>query len=67
MSFVEAVTNVAVGFVLAIVTQALVYPVLGISVSGPLNVLIASVFTLISIVRSFALRRLFVAIGVRKT
>jgi hypothetical protein len=55
---------VIVGFVLAIVTQALLYPALGIPVSGQLNVLIATVFTFVSIVRSYVLRRVFEAIRV---
>jgi hypothetical protein len=64
MSLVEAVTNVVVGFVLAIVTQAALYPILGIPVSIALNVLIATVFTFVSIMRSYVLRRVFEAIRV---
>jgi hypothetical protein len=66
MSFVEAVTNVVVGFVLAIMTQAILYPVLGIPVSAALNVLIATMFTFVSIMRSYVLRRVFEAIRVRE-
>jgi hypothetical protein len=65
MSVIEAVANVVVGFVLAIATQAVLYPMVGIPVSGALNALIAIVFTFVSITRSYVLRRVFEAIRVR--
>jgi hypothetical protein len=62
MSLVESITNVAVGFLLAVLTQVTLFPVLGLSVSAAENLLIGSIFTAVSIVRSFTLRRLFEAI-----
>src|SRR5687767_1889139 len=59
MSLVEAATNVVVGFLLALATQFAVFPWLGLTVSMTDNLLIGSVFTVISIVRSYMLRRLF--------
>jgi hypothetical protein len=61
MSFVEAITNVVVGFLLALLTQWAIFPLLGLTVSIGDNVLIGGVFTAVSIVRTFALRRLFEA------
>lgn len=59
LSLIEAVTNVAVGYVLAVVTQILVFPWFGIHPSLGENLAIGSVFTGISLMRSYALRRLF--------
>ena len=61
MSFIEALTNVVVGFFLALLTQAAVFPLFGIAVSATQNVLIGGIFTGVSILRSFAVRRLFEA------
>ena len=62
MSLVESITNVVVGFVLALVTQMVVFPMFGLSVSLEQNVVISSIFTVVSIARSFVLRRVFEAI-----
>jgi hypothetical protein len=59
MSFVESVTNVVVGFLLALLTQLAVFPVLGLGVSIGDNILLGGIFTAVSIVRSYTLRRLF--------
>lgn len=59
MSAVESVANVAVGFGVALATQAAVFPLFGIRASVADNVAIALIFTAVSIVRSYALRRLF--------
>ena len=62
MSFVEAIANVIIGYGVAIATQMLVLPWFGLHMSLTQNLKLATAFTLISIVRSFALRRLFEAI-----
>ena len=59
LSLVEAITNVAVGYVLAVITQIMVFPWFGIHPSLGENLAIGSIFTGISLVRSYALRRLF--------
>jgi hypothetical protein len=61
MSLIEALTNVITGFVLALLTQLVVFPLFGLAVSVTENVLIGCIFTSVSILRSFALRRLFEA------
>jgi uncharacterized protein (DUF2062 family) len=65
MSLVEAVTNVVVGFGVAVLTQILVFPFFGLHVSLAENLAIGSAFTIASIGRSYLLRRLFEAIRVR--
>ena len=59
MSFIEAVTNVVVGFALAVLTLVLVFPVFGIAVTFDQNVSIAVIFTLVSLARGYVLRRVF--------
>ena len=65
MSLVEAVTNVVVGFAVALLTQIIVFPLFGLQVSLTENLIIGAAFTAISLARSFVLRRLFEAIRVR--
>ena len=65
MSLLEAMTNVAVGYGVAVVTQMLVFPLFGLTVVFVDHLLIGAAFTVISIARAFALRRLFEAIRVR--
>ena len=59
LSLVEAITNVGVGYVLAVITQIMVFPLFGIQPSLGENLATGSIFTGISLLRSYALRRLF--------
>jgi hypothetical protein len=63
MSFVEAVTNIVVGYSLAVLTQIIVFPLFGLYASLSDNLLIGGAFTVMSLIRSYALRRLFIAVG----
>ena len=58
-SLIEATTNTAVGFIIALCVQLVIYPALNIAVSLPENLLITSIFTGVSILRGFIIRRLF--------
>ena len=58
-SFIESVTNVVVGYGFAILTQMCVFPLFGLSVTIGDNILIALIFSVVSIVRSYILRRIF--------
>jgi hypothetical protein len=62
MSLVEAIANVAVGYSLAVVTQALLFPMFGFTTTFAQNLGIGAVFTVVSVLRSYALRRLFEAL-----
>ena len=66
MSLLESLINVAVGYGIAVTTQIMVFPVFGLEVSLADNLVIGSVFTVVSIIRSFTLRRLFEEIRVRR-
>jgi hypothetical protein len=61
MSLAESCANVVVGLVVAMTTQIVVFPVLGLQATLGQNVKLALVFTGVSIARSYGLRRLFEA------
>ena len=65
MSLVEAVTNVVVGYVLAIATQIVVFPWFGIETGLAEHLTIGLAFVCVSLVRGYLLRRLFEAIRMR--
>jgi len=58
-SLIEAWINVAVGYLVALGTQLIIFPMLGIVVHIRQNITIGIVFTVVSLVRSYILRRLF--------
>ncbi len=59
MSLVETITNVLVGYVLAIATQLVVFPWFGIETGLTEHLTIGLAFVGVSIVRGYFLRRLF--------
>jgi len=59
LSLVEAITNVVVGYVLAVVTQVVVFPWFDLTPSLGENLALGLVFTAISLIRGYALRRVF--------
>ena len=59
LSAIEAVANVAVGWLVALATQLIVFPVLGLQVMLWQNLALSAVFSSVSVVRSYCLRRLF--------
>ena len=59
MSLVEATTNVIVGYAPAVITQILVFPAFGLNATLAQNLKLGLVFTVVSIARGYALRRLF--------
>ncbi|MFP7572343.1 hypothetical protein [Marivita sp. S2033] len=65
MSLVESVANVIVGYGVAVATQILVFPIFGLHTTLAQNLTMGAIFTIVSIGRSFALRRLFEAIRVK--
>ena len=65
MSLVEAVANVAVGYGVAVLTQMLVFPLFGFEATLKDNLAIGVIFTVVSLGRSYALRRLFEAVRTR--
>lgn len=58
-SLIEAVINVAIGFVVSVVITAIVMPAYGHQVTFSENLQITAIFTVASIARSYAVRRWF--------
>lgn len=58
-SLIESITNVAIGYVVALVSQLIIFPCFGIHIPFKDNVLIGAWFTVISIIRSYLIRRFF--------
>jgi hypothetical protein len=58
-SAIEAITNTVVGFLLSILAQYLVYPFYNIPFTFEMTLEIAIIFTALSLLRSYFLRRLF--------
>jgi len=65
MSLVESFANVAIGYGIAVITQILVFPLFGLSTTLAENMAMGAIFTVVSIARSFTLRRLFEAVRLR--
>lgn len=59
MSFIEACANIAVGYGVALLSQIFVFPLYDIHVPLSTNLWIGAWFTVISLARSYVLRRWF--------
>jgi hypothetical protein len=64
-SLLKSVVSTAVGFAVALVANALVLPLFGFTPSLLDNLMITTIYTVISITRGYALERLFEAFGWR--
>lgn len=58
-SFIEAVINIIIGFGINFTANALVFPLFGWQISTSENFLLGGVYTVISLVRSYTIRRWF--------
>ena len=65
-SFFESISNVLVGYGVAIASQIVIFPMYGIHIPIQQNLTMGLWFTLISIVRSYVLRRWFNGITTRR-
>ena len=59
MSLIEAVTNVIVGYIIAVAMQIVVFPLFGIDIGVADNMAIGAMFVGVSLARGYVLRRLF--------
>lgn len=59
LSLIEAATNIVVGFVIAYATQVAVFPLFGLHADHATHLAIVWIFTVVSFIRSYVLRRLF--------
>jgi hypothetical protein len=58
-SMAETVASVAIGYVVALLSQLAIFPVFGLEVTLTDNLLIGAWFTIISIIRGYYVRRFF--------
>ncbi len=58
-SFIEAMINVVIGYVVSFIGQLLIYPAFGANFSLMDNVYIGLLFMVLSLARSYILRRFF--------
>jgi hypothetical protein len=64
-SFIEVCVNMAIGYAIATAAQLVIFPAFDIHVSIGEHLAIGLAFTVVSIVRSYALRRLFETLRLR--
>ena len=58
-SAIESAANVAIGYGVAVASQMAIFPLFGIHATLADNLLIGGYFTIISMARSYVVRRLF--------
>jgi hypothetical protein len=58
-SMLEATANIAIGYLVAIAAQAIILPLFGFHATLTEHAQIAGLFTAISLIRSYLLRRMF--------
>ena len=58
-SLVEAKVNTAIGMVVSYLLGMWLYPKFGFNVTPAQNITIMVIFTVVSVIRSYAIRRLF--------
>jgi hypothetical protein len=58
-SFIESVMNIVIGYGVAIASQVIIFPWFGIHIPLHANFQIGAWFTLVSLVRSYVIRRWF--------
>jgi len=58
-SLIESGVNILIGYIVALISQIIVFPIVGIEASFSQNLEIGLYFTAISLVRSYLVRRYF--------
>jgi len=58
-SFIEAIINVIIGFAINYCANMLIFPLFGFHITPGANFAMGCIYTVISVVRSYAIRRWF--------
>ena len=58
-SFIEAMINIIIGFSINFSANALIFPLFGWQISPSDNFLLGAIYTVISLIRSYTIRRWF--------
>lgn len=62
-SLLESLVNISIGYLTALLSQFLIFPLFDINIPIQDNLLIGFYFTLISLIRSYLIRRYFNNLG----
>jgi ABC-type antimicrobial peptide transport system permease subunit len=65
-SVIESLTSNILGIIVSFLTQLYVFPLVGIHIELHTNFLLIAIFTAVSFVRSYAVRRFFNMLEMRK-
>ena len=66
LSAVETLSSTAIGYLVAVLTQAIVFPAYGIKTHAGDHFAIAAIFTAVSIIRGYFVRRFFVWVEMKR-
>lgn len=66
-SLIESLANIAIGYFVSVTAQIVIFPLFGMRPSIGENLAIGALFTIVSLVRSYVLRRLFNWFGLRNS
>lgn len=66
MSLIETLSSVAIGYIISLVAQMIIFPFFGINISFSENLAIGLFFTVVSIIRGYYVRRFFNWIKIKK-
>ena len=58
-SLAESLTNVVIGYLVSVLTSIIVLPLFGVTLSLAENAQLSLIYTVVSIARSYAVRRAF--------
>ena len=58
-SFIESITNTAIGFVISLAATFIIFPLVGFESSLSKNLIVTLCFTIVSIARGYFIRRFF--------
>lgn len=65
-SLIESIANVIIGYIVAVISNAAILPLFGVNLAFSDSMLIAVWFTVISVIRGYAVRRWFNKKGFKK-
>ena len=65
-SLIESITNVLIGYIVAVISNAAILPLFGVNLAFSDSMLIAVWFTVISLIRGYCVRRYFNKRGMKR-
>ena len=65
-SLIESITNVIIGYIVAVISNAAILPLFGVNLAFGDSMLIGVWFTVISLIRGYCVRRYFNKRGMKR-